>query len=97
MSAEDSVEATRERLGYDAAKRGDPLHESASDTFKTSYKGFGSNVVPKRFGAGGEKNPDWKCVCGNVNPGNRTKRIARREVCWLCETEREFGEDRDEA
>lgn len=81
------VEAIRERLGYDTAQRGEPLHESASETFRKSYSRFGSNVTPRRFGMGRDKPSAWKCVCGHENKSYLTR-------CWVCNTLRGYSEDK---
>lgn len=65
------VEDMRYELGRDAAQRGEALHENASEEFRhgySSYRGFGSNVAPRRFGAGNNTyHREWECVCGRIN------------------------------
>lgn len=81
MSEETTAEDMRFELGRDAALRGDPLHENASEEFRRGYsssRGFGSNVTPRKFGAGNDSQyHDWVCACGNNN-----KRYLKR--CFVC-------------
>ena len=67
------VEDMRYELGRDAAQRGDQLHETASEEFRHGYSsyrgGWGSNVMPRKFGKG-QPDPsyrDWTCTCGREN------------------------------
>lgn len=87
MSEEERVGYLREKLGYEAKKKGDTPHEGASKEFK---KGFGSNVTPRNFGKGGDDKRDWTCVCGNVNKAHIRYKVANREVCSACRQEREY-------
>jgi hypothetical protein len=60
----------RYEIGKDAAIKGEPLHDGASEEYRRgyqSYKGFGSNVMPRKFGAGRDTRTDWECICGCVN------------------------------
>jgi hypothetical protein len=99
--SEDAVTELRKELGEKAGRAGEKLHDSASREFSESYRrgnlGFGSNVTPKAFGKGSTDITTWTCVCGEVNRSNRVAKRAGVVVCWLCGTERSYGEDKDEA
>jgi hypothetical protein len=94
MSDEDRVGFLREKIGYEAKKKGEPVHQNASNEFRRGYDrvsvGFGSNVTPRKFGRSSNARSDWTCVCGNVNKGWVRNLVANREVCGLCRQEREF-------
>lgn len=95
MSEEDTVEDMRYELGRDYAQQGQPLHENASEEFVrgySSYRGFGSNVSPKKFGKGGRKPQAWTCICGHENSAIIRRKVAGREVCWQCGVERGMTE-----
>ncbi len=65
-----SVEDMRHELGRDSKLRGERIHEGASEEFVRGYqsqRGFGSNVTPRKFGAGGNERTPWTCVCGTLN------------------------------
>lgn len=83
------IEDMRYELGRDAALKGEPLHDSASEEFRHGYASTrwsgGSNVSPKLFGKG--NNPyyrDWTCTCGTDN-----KRYWKR--CPMCNLAREIA------
>lgn len=95
MGEEDRVDDMRYELGRDAAMSGDTLHEGASEEFERgwrSYRGFGSNVSPKKFGKGGHIPKGWTCVCGHLNPARIRLTIGGREVCWQCRIERQLAQ-----
>lgn len=95
------IEDMRYELGRDAAQRGDQLHDNASEEFTNgykSYRGFGSNVTPAKFGKGATTGvTSWFCVCGHENRSNRIAKRGGEVVCWLCGVQREYSEDRDRA
>lgn len=98
MSEEDRAEDARYELGRDYAMQGKQLHDGASEEFErgfSSYRGFGSNVSPKKFGKGGRKPQGWTCVCGNENSARVRRKVAGREVCWQCGVERGLTEQAD--
>ena len=100
MGSEDRVEDARRELGEKTAREGGVQHENASREFSEAYRrgamGFGSNVAPKLFGKGGNNVVQyWYCVCGEENRSNRVAKKAGEVVCWLCGTERTFGEDHE--
>lgn len=100
MSEEDTVTEMRKELGERYAREGQPKHEGASREFSESYRrgamGFGSNVAPRLFGKGGSNVIQyWYCVCGEENRSNRVAKKGGNVVCWLCGTERAFGEDHE--
>lgn len=88
MSEEDTGEDMRYELGRDYAMEGKELHDGASEEFVrgySSYRGFGSNVSPKKFGKGAHIPKDWTCICGHVNNARVRRRVAGLgEVCWQC-------------
>lgn len=96
MSEEINTEDMRYELGREYAQKGTPLHEGASEEFVrgyTSYKGFGSNVTPAKFGKGGYIPKDWTCVCGHVNNARIRRRVAGvGEVCWQCGVARSLSD-----
>lgn len=66
------VEDMRYELGRDAARKGEPLHEGASEEYRHGYTSArwagGSNVTPKLFGKGNDMlYRDWTCTCGREN------------------------------
>ena len=70
MTEEQKVEDMRYELGREAKQKGEPLHEGASEEYRRgygSYRGFGSNVIPRRFGRGANKRVEWTCICGHTN------------------------------
>lgn len=94
----DEVADMRRELGEKAAIKGDRVHEGASVEFTEAYRkrsiGFGSNVTPKNFGKGYVTLIDtWICVCGHENKESRRYMREGRVACWLCGTQREYGED----
>jgi hypothetical protein len=95
--SEDDVEGLRKEIGQKMALDGEPLHENASESVRNSYRrasvGWGSNVMPRNFGRTGEPPKDWYCVCGHLNKGTQRKMKGKRQVCWQCEVDREYGED----
>lgn len=99
MSEENSAEDMRYELGRDYAQQGQKLHDGASEEFVrgfSSYKGFGSNVSPRKFGKGGHLPKDWTCVCGHLNNGRIRRRVAGvGEVCWQCGVGRTAAEQAD--
>ena len=99
MSDEDTVTEMRKELGEKAGRAGEKPHDSASREFSESYRrgslGFGSNVTPKSFGKGATTVQTWSCVCGEVNRSNRVAKRGGEVVCWMCGTQRAFGEDHE--
>lgn len=99
MSEEQTAEDMRYELGRDYAQQGKQLHEGASEEFArgySSYKGFGSNTTPKKFGKGGHQPKDWTCVCGHVNNARVRRKVAGLgEVCWACGIARSLSERAD--
>ena len=75
------VEDMRYELGRDAAAKGEPLHDGASEEYRHGYStyrgGFGSNITPRLFGKGRFYLTDWTCICGREN-----KRYLRN--CYDC-------------
>lgn len=65
------VEKKRWEMGKEAARQGQKVHDEASEEFRKGHivgRGFGSNVTPRRFGAGGQERTEWTCGgCGTVN------------------------------
>jgi hypothetical protein len=95
MSEEDRVDDMRYEYGRDAAIAGEALHEGASEEFERgyrSYRGFGSNVSPRKFGKGGQVPKEWTCTCGNVNSARIRRKVGGREVCWQCGIERALAQ-----
>lgn len=86
MSEEERISYLREKLGYETRKKGESAHDGASKEF---LRGFGSNVTPKRFGAG-QPIPDWECVCGHINTFKRRLRKGNEELCWSCNQPRDY-------
>ena len=88
------VENMRYELGKEARAKGEGLHEAASEEFQRGFHrgGFGSNVMPRKFGAGGTERTEWKCGgCGNVNARYLNQ-------CFMCNVDRSYTiglEDRD--
>lgn len=99
MTEETRTEDMRYELGRDYAQQGKQLHDGASEEFVKgfqSYKGFGSNVSPRKFGKGAYTPQDWTCVCGHVNKARVRRVIAGvGEVCWQCGTARTLTEQAD--
>ena len=93
MTQEETIESMRYELGQDAAQRGDPLHDGASEEFyhgyadkkPTAWRGS-SNVTPRLFGKGAEQSKEWVCICGYHNP-----RYVQRK-CWECGLNRKLAE-----
>lgn len=96
MSEEDRVEDMRYELGREYAQKGEPLYEGASEEFVrgySNYRGFGSNVAPRKFGKGGYIPKEWTCVCGHVNSARVRRKVAGvGEVCWQCGVARKLTE-----
>lgn len=95
MTEETRTEDMRYELGRDYAQQGKNLHEGASEDFVrgySSYKGFGSNVSPKKFGQGLKYADTWTCVCGHENSSRIKRKVAGRIVCWQCGVERGLTE-----
>ncbi len=90
----------REKLGYDAAKKGQAPHGSASREFEGGYRraslGFGTNVAPRNFGKGGEQDTGWTCVCGHQNLPHRRWMRGGEELCWNCGVARLYSEDKEQ-
>jgi rubredoxin len=54
---------------------------------------FSSNVAPRKFGKGGNNEPqDWECICGYINPGRVVKRVGGDIVCWMCGLDKDYLE-----
>lgn len=78
------VENLRYELGKEMRAKGENLHEGASEEFQRGYtRPFGSNVTPRKFGAGNFKPQAWNCVCGEHNPGYRVQ-------CQMCNLRRDY-------
>lgn len=98
MSEESEVstaEDMRYELGRDYAQQGKELHDGASEEFVrgySSYRGFGSNVSPRKFGKGAGKAQTWTCVCGHENSSRVKRVVAGRILCWKCGVERGLTE-----
>lgn len=92
------VENLRYEAGKDARAKGEPLHENASEEYTRGYSkgsGIGSNVMPKKFGKGGDRNnQNWLCVCGYENKPYMRAKIGGEVVCWFCRTPKAYGEDK---
>jgi hypothetical protein len=93
---EDHIEGLRQEMGQKAALDGEPLHDSASESFAKGYRraalGFGSNVMPRNFGRTGKPPEDWTCLCGHVNKGTVRKKVAGLgTVCWMCGISKELA------
>lgn len=87
-SEQNTVETMRYELGREAKQKGEPLHDGASEEYTRGYHSyggiFGSNVAPRRFGAGSRERTEWTCVCGELN-----KRY--RNQCFLCGVHRHLA------
>jgi hypothetical protein len=90
MSEIDRIGDLREKEGFKARKKGDEIHEGASEEFTKGYKGFSSNVTPRNFGRTGLPSADWNCVCGQFNKGRVKYLFGGKEVCSLCKQDREY-------
>lgn len=87
------IENIRYELGKEAKAKGEPLHESASESWRKGYsKGFGSNVMPKDFGRA-ERTDEWTCFCGHKNTAKRRHMKGGKEVCWICNIDRDYCDD----
>lgn len=99
MSEENTAEDMRYELGREYAQKGEKLHDGASEEFVrgySSYKGFGSNVSPRKFGKGAlMRQETWTCVCGHENSSRVKRKIAGHIVCWQCGVERGLTERAD--
>lgn len=97
--SDEFVSQSRYELGLKAAKDGDSIHDGASDEFREGYRrgsiGFGSNVMPKRFGADQIAATIWYCVCGYENKSTRVAKKGGEVVCWNCGVPRAYGEDHE--
>jgi len=82
----DEVESLRREIGEKAARDGEALHANASESAKEGYRrgflGFGSNIMPPKFGKGADTRQPWICVCGHEN-----KRYLNN--CWMCNLSKE--------
>jgi len=93
MSEESRIGDLREREGYKAKKKGDALHEGASSEFTKGYGFGGSNVMPNKFGKGGDVET-WTCIgCQHENSAARRWMRGGVELCWNCGVERAYVDE----
>jgi hypothetical protein len=92
MSEESRIGDLREREGYKASKKGQPLHEGASSEFTKGYR-FGGKIVPAKFDKGGSEET-WTCIgCQHENSSKRRWMKGNVELCWNCGVEREYVDE----
>jgi len=90
MSEESRIGDLREREGYKAAKKGEPVHSEASTEFRKGYGFGGSNVMPSKFGKRDEYDR-WICIgCQHENSNKRRWMKGGLELCWNCGVDRDF-------
>lgn len=93
MSEESRIGDMRERLGYEKAKKGEPIHKEASSEFASGYGFGGSNVMPSKFGKA-DSLDRWTCIgCQHENSSKRRWMSGGTELCWNCGVDRNFVDE----